>query len=559
MGVTLLNDDDQRISKELLPCPLPFPGVGAFDHAAVKSCSRSVRSRLRSRLANQEWANSAVQTLNEVYGHSSPAPPRASAGQEAALQRIRATFEEVPKAECMDSAAAFNVLCGGLAGYDSPSASQATRAKYRRDSVSLPPKGCAHAKPCEILTGEALEAWCDWREVLLRSPAERDEAIQRDGNVDPFTDPALLKKPSEYAYFLSTLAERGVVNFGRYKAASVGIFFVPRKDGQLRLIFDTRQANQRFRAPYHTPLPTAGAFCSTELDAEASLHVRECDVQCAFYRLECPDGMQEYFTLPATTGRQLRAQGVEPGMHLRDDDLVTPRLAVLAMGFSWSLFFCPKAIEQVVQRCGFSEEQFVVDRAPPPDLSGGKVGVAVYVDGVASLGSDLDAVDDANQRIRQGLAEANLECSAEVDEPTGEQTFVGLDFDRDRGQISVKAKRIWNLRLALVHALGLGKLTSQQLRQLLGHLTWAGLARRGFLSLFSSVYKFIEAGHVTPRPIWDSVAKELWWATTLLPLLHADLRREWSPTVYATASAGACSPRRSPRRWGGSLSGGVTT
>ena len=138
------SDADQPVSKELFPCPLPSPGVGAFDHAAVKSCSRSVRSRMRSRLANQEWANSAVRTLNEVYGNPSPAPSRASAGQEAALQRIRDSFEEIPKAECMDSAAAFDVLCGGLAGYDSPSASQATRAKYRRDSVSLPPQGmCA--------------------------------------------------------------------------------------------------------------------------------------------------------------------------------------------------------------------------------------------------------------------------------------------------------------------------------------------------------------------------------------------------------------------------------
>ena len=57
MGVTLRGDAGQPVSKELFPCPLPFPGVGAFDHAAVKSCSRSVRSRLRSRLANQEWAN----------------------------------------------------------------------------------------------------------------------------------------------------------------------------------------------------------------------------------------------------------------------------------------------------------------------------------------------------------------------------------------------------------------------------------------------------------------------------------------------------------------------
>ena len=131
MGATLLSDGDARASKGLFPCPIPFPGVGAFDLVTVKSCSRSVRSRLRSRLANQVWSNSAAQTLNEVYGCSSQTAFPPSAGQEAGVQRIRGSFEEMPKAECMDSAAAFNALCGGLAEYDTPS--PATRAKYRRD------------------------------------------------------------------------------------------------------------------------------------------------------------------------------------------------------------------------------------------------------------------------------------------------------------------------------------------------------------------------------------------------------------------------------------------
>ena len=49
------------------------------------------------------------------------------------------------------------------------------------DTVSLPPVGGTHAQPCEILKGEALDAWNRWREVLLRSPAEHDAAVQREG------------------------------------------------------------------------------------------------------------------------------------------------------------------------------------------------------------------------------------------------------------------------------------------------------------------------------------------------------------------------------------------
>ena len=115
MGVTV-SPPDVSVAKELFPCPLPFPDVAQFDHESIQHCSRAVRSRLRSNLANQEWANSAVGSLNEIYGRGGKPPARPSAAQEASLSRIRASFSQMPKAECMDSAAAFNVLCGGLAG-----------------------------------------------------------------------------------------------------------------------------------------------------------------------------------------------------------------------------------------------------------------------------------------------------------------------------------------------------------------------------------------------------------------------------------------------------------
>ena len=200
------------LRKELFPCPAPFPEARAFDHAALGVCSRSVRSRLRSRLGRQEWGNSAVQTLNEVYG-SRPGDPLPSAlpsaAQAAALSGVRRAFDDLPKAACMDSAAAFDVMCGCSAGYGTPT--PATRAKYRREKLSLPPPGITLARPSEHLRGEALDAWCRWRHVLLRSPVERNAEVARDGVPEPFTDPALKKRPTEYARFLAALVERGIV------------------------------------------------------------------------------------------------------------------------------------------------------------------------------------------------------------------------------------------------------------------------------------------------------------------------------------------------------------
>ena len=46
-----------------------------------------------------------------------------------------------------------------------------------------------------LLTGSDLEAWRDWRPVLLRSPSELHEVIARERGVAPRTDPEVKQKP----------------------------------------------------------------------------------------------------------------------------------------------------------------------------------------------------------------------------------------------------------------------------------------------------------------------------------------------------------------------------
>ena len=119
--------------------------------------------------------------------------------------------------------------------------------------------------------------------------------------------------------------------------ATVGIFFVPKKGGQLRMIADTRLANMHFRKPYHSDLPTASLWSGLELNADEPLFLSQVDVQLASYRIRAPPGMSGYLALPAIETAVLRA--VVPGVALPDDIgiYVSPVMEVLAMGFSWSL------------------------------------------------------------------------------------------------------------------------------------------------------------------------------------------------------------------------------
>lgn len=71
--------------------------------------------------------------------------------------------------------------------------------------------------------------------------------------VQPYTDPILKHNQGEYIGFLKELQDRNMLRFQRAEGhpSMLGIFFVRKKSGKLRLIFDTRLLNQ-----YFNDLPT---------------------------------------------------------------------------------------------------------------------------------------------------------------------------------------------------------------------------------------------------------------------------------------------------------------
>ena len=70
-------------------------------------------------------------------------------------------------------------------------------------------------------------------------------------------------------------------------------------------------------------------------------------------------------------------------LHLPD---VSPQLQVLAVGFSWALYFCQKMVESCVRIAGFSADALLMDRHRSPLMSRDLICFGVYVDGVCAVG-----------------------------------------------------------------------------------------------------------------------------------------------------------------------------
>ena len=177
----------------------------------------------------------------------------------------------------------------------------------------------------------------------------------------PYSDPSLVRDPVEYAAFIARLVRCGVCSIGGYSTQRVGLFFVRKKNGKLRLIPDTRILNAWFRRPAYTQLPTASAWAGVRLRKGCSLVLGHTDVDNALYRFRRPPGISELFTMPSVDAALLRS-------HLGKDfcsDIagkrLTPRLEVLAMGWSWSLYFCQMSVCACMEAAGYEPEDMLLD------------------------------------------------------------------------------------------------------------------------------------------------------------------------------------------------------
>ena len=66
-----------------------------------------------------------------------------------------------------------------------------------------------------------------------------------------------------------------------------------------------------FKKPWSATLPSAASLSTLEMGEDDSLHLREADVSCAFYRIASPEGISQYFVLPPISVDSARAAGIE--------------------------------------------------------------------------------------------------------------------------------------------------------------------------------------------------------------------------------------------------------
>ena len=91
----------------------------------------------------------------------------------------------------------------------------------------------------------------------------------------------------DYGWLLGEMYESGIIERTADTICSqAGVFFVQRKDGRLRLIFDTRQSNCYFTIPEYTELASGETLAALECNRGDRICVGSGDVECCVYQYE---------------------------------------------------------------------------------------------------------------------------------------------------------------------------------------------------------------------------------------------------------------------------------
>ena len=370
---------------------------------------RSTKRRVSKVLYNETWCAEGACTLNELSGAPfsgdvQPCPPNAA--QSAALAHLSSLYARVPAPPSeFTPAGAFKELCGSASRY-CPSPAAKT-ARCCMDNVSWPPSGSSPVNVSELLEGDDHLDACLWRDRVLKAPEERSAYRESRDRVKPYLEPSLVRRRPVYASFLHHLFLSGMIRFRPRCESYLGIFFVVKKSGKLRIIFDTRDVNNFFRRPPKTALPTPAAFAGIESVDEGPLWFAGGDIQDCFYHLAVPEGLDEYFTLPAVRACDAPWALVE-GMRPAPDTWITPCLQVLPMGWAWSLHWAQRSHVSLCRSVSEDCCDMVENRKVSHQLTGNRTSAAVYVDNYLFIGGDRDTTNRHGSQHAKSLIKNKL-------------------------------------------------------------------------------------------------------------------------------------------------------
>ena len=208
------------------------------------------------------FANQGIKALNELSvctNFDFSAKRKTTRAQRRVQQMVRDAYSfAYPGSSCFADCDGLHGLCSSSRLYNT---GKSAVMPYAEGNISWPQVAFSPVPLVECIPAADREWPGSWHKHMLNS-----EPTQHGDDIHTDVDPVLKNDKGAYSRFLHELHKRNMVKFmpADGQQGVLGIFFVQKKSGQLRLIFDTRRMNLDFKEPPKTDLPSADAFTRLE-------------------------------------------------------------------------------------------------------------------------------------------------------------------------------------------------------------------------------------------------------------------------------------------------------
>ena len=519
---------ERQTQRDIYPMP-PMPNseipAGRF--------SRKCRRRIGQRKHFEEEVNHTIDSLNILFGaagkhlqHSWGAEYMVpNAAQSQVLEFVKSACRRVGKPPATSGSEALEELRVAEGYEDLPTSSPL--GSFNPDLVSLPTAEMNPIPLSHLWGPGGRQEVEDFSHTQTLSTTEAEQRLLDSGVEKCYEDPQF-RDPHKYAEFIKRLFTLKLVDMSLQPAVErVGIFFVKKKGGKLRMILDCRRSNCHFADPKPIKLATGEAMARIELEPDQQLYTASADLQNAFYTMEMPAALRPYFGLRKLRAGDLGITEVQ-GQAVKAEQWLHPRVAVIPMGWSHAMWWCQRVSERICTRAGLTEAERLKDGERAPS---GNFFHIQYVDNLHVFGTDKQQVEQRFWKAVQALRQVGLTVH-EIEFDESDMSALGWSI-ASSAVLSPTLKRLWRLRLGIRELLKRGSATGQQLERIVGHITFVSLCRRESLAALGEVYTFIRRHYRQRVRLWKSVRRELWLWDGIAPLIFVDMAKPWDNTLYS--------------------------
>ena len=236
---------------------------------------------------------------------------------------------------------------------------------------------------------------------------------------DPSVDPKKKESRPRLVELIKGLVMVGLVGARTRRRADIGLFFLRKKDGRLRMVLDARQANEYHRAPPHTSLASVNALTALDfggdyrpehITPDLEFFSGSVDLRDGFYQFMNKD-LASWFTinLPGLTAGEMGVTTVYDECTGREraadpQEFVWAAFQGMPMGWTWALWVCHETLTNVMEVAARPLDTVSLDRHRAAAMHGDREVHAPYVDNATVLARAPDIVNDRRARITNELA-----------------------------------------------------------------------------------------------------------------------------------------------------------